>query len=87
MLDKVRSVESVQEWWKETSTTILRVGQDVLGMTTGWSPPGDKETWWWNDKVQEVIKAKKAAKKIWKHHESKRTKIDTDRQTRRQRKQ
>ena len=24
-------------------------------MTTGRRPPGDKETWWWNDKVQEVI--------------------------------
>ena len=34
-------------------------------MTTGRRPPGDKETWWWNDKVQEVIKAKKMAKKIW----------------------
>ena len=58
-------MESVQEWWEETSTTILRVGQEVLGMTTGRRPPGDKETWWWNDKVQEVIKAKKVAKKIW----------------------
>ena len=28
-------------------------------------PPGDKETWWWNDKVQEVIKANKVAKNIW----------------------
>ena len=28
-------------------------------------PPGDKETLWWNDNVQEVIKAKKVAKKIW----------------------
>ena len=27
--------------------------------------PGDKETWWWNDKVQEVIHAKQVAKKIW----------------------
>ena len=34
-------------------------------MTMGRRPPGDKETWWWNDKVQEVIKAKKVAKKIW----------------------
>ena len=65
VLDKVRPVESVQEWWEETSTNILRVGQEVLGMTTGRRPPGDKETWWWNDKVQEVIKAKKVAKKIW----------------------
>ena len=28
-LDKVRPVESVQEWWEETSTTILRVGHEV----------------------------------------------------------
>ena len=34
-------------------------------MTTGRRPPGDKETWWWNGKVQEVIKAKKMAKNIW----------------------
>ena len=65
VLDKVRPVESVQEWWEETSTRILRVGQEVLGLTTGRRPPGDKETWWWNGKVQEVIKAKKVAKKIW----------------------
>ena len=65
MLDKVRPVDTVQEWWEETSTTILRVGQEVLGMTTGPRPPGDKEKWWWNDKVLEVIKAKKVAKKIW----------------------
>ena len=33
--------------------------KEVSGMTTGWRSPGDKETWWWNDKVQEVIEAKK----------------------------
>ena len=65
----------MQEWWEETSTTILRVGQGVLGVTTGRRAPGDKETWWWNAKVQEVIKAKKVAKMIWKHHEGKMTKI------------
>ena len=26
---------------------------------------GDKETWWWNEKVQENIKEKKEAKKTW----------------------
>ena len=35
VLDKVRPVDCVQEWWEETSTTILRVVQEVLGMTTG----------------------------------------------------
>ena len=62
MLEKVRPVESVQEWWEETSTRILRVGQEVLGMTTERRPPGDKETWWWNDKVHDVITAKTEAR-------------------------
>ena len=39
-------------------------------------PPGGKETWWWNDKVQEVIKAKKETKKIW---ETSRRQEDKDR--------
>ena len=51
-LDKVRPGESVQEWWEETSTAILRVGQDVLGMPTGRRTPGVKETWCWNDNVR-----------------------------------
>ena len=55
----------MQEWWEETSTNILRGGQEVLGVTTGWRAPGDNDTWWWNAKVQEVIKAKKVAKMIW----------------------
>ena len=45
-------------------TTLTRVGQEVLGMTTGRRPPGDEEIWWWNDKVQEVREAEKEAEKI-----------------------
>ena len=45
-------------------------------MTTGRRPPGHEETWWWNDKVQEVITAKKVAKKIW---EASRRQEDKDR--------
>ena len=33
------------------STTILRVGHGVLIIAAGRTSPGDKETWWWNDKV------------------------------------
>ena len=46
MLEKVKQVENVREWWEETNMMILRVGQDVLSITAGWRPPGDKETWW-----------------------------------------
>ena len=44
---------------------ILIAGQEVLGMTTGRRPPGDKETWWWNDNAKDAIRAKKEAKKKW----------------------
>ena len=36
----------------------MRVGHEVLSITAGRRSPGDNETWWWNDKVQEVIKAR-----------------------------
>ena len=58
-------VERAQEWWEERSTMILRVGQGVLSITTGRRSSGDKETWWWNDKVQDVIKAMREARKMW----------------------
>ena len=64
-MEKVKQVESVQEWWEETSLTMLRVGQDVLSIRAGRTPPGDKDTWWWNDKVQEVITAQTEARKMW----------------------
>ena len=50
---------------KEKSTTILRVGQGVLSIAAGRRIPGDKDTLWRNDKVQEVIKANKEASKMW----------------------
>ena len=38
---------------------ILRAGQEMLGMSTLRKPPGDKETWWWNDDVNAAIRANK----------------------------
>ena len=42
---------------------ILRAGKEVLRMSTGRRPPGDKEKRWWNDEVNDAIRAKKEAKK------------------------
>ena len=43
---------------------LRKVGEKVLGMTSGkWK--NRKETWWWNEEVQESIKEKKEAKKTW----------------------
>ena len=65
MLSERRLLENVQEWWEENSTVILRAGQEVLGMTTGSRPVGDKDEWWWNDLGNDAIRAKKEAKKQW----------------------
>ena len=64
-MEKIRPVDSLQEWWEQKSTTILRVGHEVLSITAWRRSPGDNETWWGNDKVQEVIKAKEEARKMW----------------------
>ena len=34
----------------------------------------DRETWWWNEEVQESIKEKKEAKKVWHKITDKNTK-------------
>ena len=36
----------------------------MLSNAAGRRSPGDEETWWWNDKVQELVKAKKEARNM-----------------------
>ena len=62
----------------------MRVGHEVVSITAGPISPGVNATWWWNDNVQEVIKAKKEAMKMWETSGRQRA---TGRQTRKQRKQ
>ena len=81
MLKKVRPVDSVLDGGsRQRSRTILRVGHEVSSITTGPRSPGDNDTWWWNGKVQEVIKAKKESIEMW---EPSVRQIATGRQTRR----
>ena len=51
----------------------------MLSITAGRRSAGNNETWWWNGKVQEVIKAMKEAMKMW---ETSVRQIATGRQTR-----
>ena len=43
---------------------LRKTAETVLGVTFG-KQKGDRETWWWNEEVQESIKEKKEAKKAW----------------------
>ncbi|XP_046987422.1 stress response protein NST1-like [Schistocerca americana] len=65
VLGKVKLAESVQEWWKIYSAVIRKIEEEVFGLTSGREVPKDKESWWWNEEVQKVVKEKKDAKRKW----------------------
>ena len=50
--------DRADKMWKEISTCIQRVAREVLGESKGIGGQV-KETWWWNEEVQEAIKRKK----------------------------
>ena len=50
--------------WDKTAEMLRKTAETVQGVTFE-KRKGDRETWWWNEKVQESIKEKKEAKKAW----------------------
>ena len=68
VLREARLQGGVQKWWDHNNEVIQRVGAEVLGMTSGRRPLGDKEGWWWNDEVQKLVRAKKEAKNDWEKY-------------------
>jgi hypothetical protein len=44
--------------WMKMSTCIRKVASEEFGVAKG-GKCGTKETWWWNEKVQDAIKEKK----------------------------
>ena len=57
--------DKVQEWWTLNNAVIGKTREEVLGKTSGKEVPEDKETWWWSDEVQKIVKRKKTLKKVW----------------------
>ena len=43
---------------------LRKTAETIVGVTFG-KRKGDRETWWWNEEVQDSIKEKKEAKKAW----------------------
>ena len=56
--------DGLPDEWDKTAEMLRKTDETVLGLTFG-KRKGDKETWWWNEEVQESIKEKKEAKKAW----------------------
>ncbi|KAK3522998.1 hypothetical protein QTP86_010502 [Hemibagrus guttatus] len=50
--------------WETTAEVIRETGRKVLGVLSG-RRKEDKETWWWNEEVQDSIQRKRLAKKKW----------------------
>ena len=50
--------------WNTVADGIRRISKEVLGESKG-KGPISKETWWWDDEVQTMVKAKKECFKKW----------------------
>ncbi|KAK3541996.1 hypothetical protein QTP86_009836 [Hemibagrus guttatus] len=50
--------------WETTAEMIRDKGRKMLGVSSG-RRKEDKETWWWNEEVQDSIQRKRLAKKKW----------------------
>ncbi|KAK3552669.1 hypothetical protein QTP86_019443, partial [Hemibagrus guttatus] len=50
--------------YKSGADVIRETGRKVLGVSSG-RRKEDKETWWWNEEVQDSIQRKRLAKKKW----------------------
>ncbi|KAK3531340.1 hypothetical protein QTP70_018141, partial [Hemibagrus guttatus] len=50
--------------WETTAEVIRETGRKVLGVSSG-RRKEDKETWWWNEEVQDSIQRKRLAKNKW----------------------
>ncbi|KAJ8364363.1 hypothetical protein SKAU_G00131940 [Synaphobranchus kaupii] len=50
--------------WVTTAEVVRETARKVLGVSSG-QRKEDKETWWWNEEVQESIQRKRLAKKKW----------------------
>ena len=52
--------------WEKMATCVRKVASEVLGVTKG-SGCDSKDTWWWNEDVQNAIKEKKECYKRLYH--------------------
>ncbi|KAK3569487.1 hypothetical protein QTP86_031419, partial [Hemibagrus guttatus] len=50
--------------WETTAEVIRETGRKVLGVSSG-RRKEDKETWWWNEEVQDSVQRKRLAKRKW----------------------
>ena len=62
--EAVSTATSVEEKWKTMRDAWLNSAEEVCGWTKG--KRKQKETWWWNDDVEEAVKMKRDKFRRWK---------------------
>ena len=55
--------DGLPDVWDKTAEMLRKTAKTVLGVTFG-ERKGDRETWWWNEEVQENIKKEQAKKSM-----------------------
>ena len=50
--------------WKKTETIMIKASKKTCGRTKGGNDR-ERESWWWNNEVESMIKVQKAAYKVW----------------------
>jgi len=61
--------QSNKSQYEKTHENSIETGREICGETTGHFRI-KRETWWWNEKVQQAIKEKKKAYKKWQQYGS-----------------
>ena len=51
----LRGKNGLPDEWDKTAEVLQKTAETVLGVTFG-KRKGNRETWWWNEKVQATIK-------------------------------
>ena len=47
--------DGLSDYWNKIAEMLRKISETVLGVTFG-KRKGDRETWWWNEEVQESIR-------------------------------
>ena len=78
--------DGLPDGWDKTAEMLRKTAETVLGVTFE-KRKGDRETWWWNEEVQENIKKRKRQRKHGTKQEMKILKRYTKKRRVRQRRQ
>ena len=72
MKDAIIEVTKESESWDEWSKSIMRVTNEVCGVSRGGQK--QKSTWWWNEQVKEAVQKKRLLYKRWQKNKNPKSK-------------